>query len=55
MQIILLIIYIFISYLIALMGKNRKFGFYGYLFLSILLSPIIGLLLVIASDSKKER
>jgi len=54
MHLITLIIYIFLSYLIALIGKNRKFGFYGYFFLSLLLTPIIGILLVIASDSRKK-
>lgn len=41
------------SILVGLLGRNRKFGFWGYFFASILLSPIIGLLLVVASDKRK--
>jgi len=48
-------IYLFLCYIIASIGKNRKFGFYAYLFLSIILTPIMGLLLVIASDKKKDK
>ena len=38
-----------LSILVAYFGRNRKFGFWGYLFASLLLTPIMGLLLVIAS------
>lgn len=40
-------------FIVGLLGKNRKFGFWGYFFGSIVLTPIIGLLLVLASDSRK--
>ena len=43
-------LYFAFSYLLARIGANRKFGFWGYLFASLLLSPAIGCLLVIASD-----
>ncbi len=43
-----------LSLIVGLLGKNRKFGFWGYFFGSILLTPIIGLLLVLASDEKPE-
>lgn len=42
-------------FVVGLLGQNRKMGFWGYFFGSILLSPIIGLLLVLASDPKKEK
>ena len=44
---------VILSLIIGLMGANRKFGFWGYFFGSILLTPIIGLLLVLASDPRK--
>jgi hypothetical protein len=47
------LLYFLICLIIALAGLNRKFGFWGYLFASLLLTPAIGLLLVIASDRKK--
>lgn len=40
------------SVVIGLMGRNRKMGFWGYFFGSLLLTPVIGLLLVLASDAK---
>ncbi|MBF0451358.1 MAG: hypothetical protein HQK75_11700 [Candidatus Magnetomorum sp.] len=45
-------IYFMICLFIGLFGANRKFGFWGYFFGSILLTPIIGLLLVLASDKR---
>ncbi|MDM8550062.1 hypothetical protein QUF72_08300 [Desulfobacterales bacterium HSG2] len=41
------------SLLIAVAGTNRKMGFWGYLFCSITLSPVIGLMMVLVSDKKK--
>ncbi len=54
MPIVLILTYILICYLVALTGRNRKFGFWGYFFASILLTPIMGILLVIASDTRNE-
>ena len=45
-------VWIGLSLAIGLMGVNRKFGFWGYFFGSLMLSPAIGLLLVLASDKK---
>jgi hypothetical protein len=39
---------------IAFFGTNRKFGFWGYFFASMLLTPLIGLLLVISSDDPNK-
>jgi hypothetical protein len=41
--------WIFLSLLIATGGRRYRFGFWGYFFSSVLLSPIIGLLLLIAA------
>ena len=54
MPIVTVLVYLVICYIVALIGRNRKFGFWGYFFLSILLTPIIGLLTVVASDSRKK-
>ncbi len=37
------------SVIIAYLGRHLRFGFWGYFFASILLTPIIGLLLLIAA------
>ena len=41
------------SLLIGILGRNRVMGFWGYFFGSILLSPIVGLLLLIVSGKKR--
>jgi len=44
--------YIGLSCFVAYLGRERKFGFWGYLAASLLLDPIVGLLLVLASDRR---
>jgi hypothetical protein len=51
-MIVLILIYLLLSLVMGLLGRNRKFGFWGYFFGSIVLTPLIGLLLVLASDSR---
>jgi amino acid transporter len=38
---------------VAFFGRDRKWGFWGYFFASLLMSPIVGLLFVLASDKPK--
>lgn len=51
-MIILVLLYIFIAAIVGFSGRGRKFGAWGYFFASILLTPVIGLLLVLASDRR---
>jgi hypothetical protein len=44
-----------LSVAIAFLGRNLRFGFWGYLFGSILLSPAIGLLLLFAGIPLRKR
>jgi len=53
-QLIVVAIHIGLSFFIALLGMNRKLGFWGYFFGSLLLTPIIGILLVLASDPRRR-
>jgi hypothetical protein len=46
--------WILFSILIGLLGQNRKIGFWGAFLFSFLLSPIIGLLITIVSDSAQS-
>jgi len=43
--------WILFSVLIGLLGQNRKIGFLGAFLFSLLLSPIIGLIITLFSDS----
>lgn len=47
--------YLLICMVTAAIGYNRKLGFWGYFFASILLTPLIGLLLVIVSSKNPAR
>jgi len=42
--------YIAACLFIALLGVNRRFGFWGYFFASVLLTPLIGIILIAASS-----
>jgi hypothetical protein len=46
----LIVLYVVASWIIALLGKNRRFGFWGYFFASLLLTPAVGILLYFATD-----
>jgi len=45
-------IYFAACIVLAFAGKNRKMGFWGYLFCSIILSPVIGLMVLSVSEKK---
>ncbi len=48
------IAYLIASLVVAFLGMNRKLGFWGYFFASLLLSPLVGIILVLASDVRKD-
>ena len=47
-----ILILVLLSVVVAFLGRDRKFGFWGYFVCSLLLTPLIGGLLVIASDRR---
>ena len=46
--------WLILAVVIGFFGRNRRFRFWGYFFASVLLTPIIGLLLLIAAIPVKE-
>ena len=46
------LVYVSIAAIIAFAGRRRKFRFWGYFFAGIVLTPIMSLLLVFASDRR---
>jgi hypothetical protein len=46
--------WILLSIIIALLGSNKKMGFWGILFCSLLFSPAVGLIVLITSARKKS-
>jgi Zn-dependent protease len=51
---VLLFGYLAVCLALGYLGRWRKMGFWGYFFASILLTPPLGLLLLVASDPKKQ-
>jgi hypothetical protein len=49
----IILLYILLALVVAILGRNRKFGFWGYFFCSILFTPFLGILFVIASEKIK--
>ena len=48
-------LYILTCMLIATFARHRKWGFWGYLWVSLLASPLMGLLFVLADDKPPRR
>ena len=46
------LVYVSLAAIIAYAGRRRKFGGWGYFFAGIVLTPLMGLLLVLASDRR---
>jgi hypothetical protein len=47
-----LIAYLALCYIVGLLGQDRKFGLWGTAAISFVFTPVIGLLVVLASDKK---
>lgn len=54
-MLVLVIAWVIASVLIGFMGRRQRFGFWGYFFGSMLLSPILGLLLLIGATPTREQ
>lgn len=52
---IVFLFWVLASVVVAFVGRKRKFGFWGYLFSSLLFTPLVGFMLVLASDAKPTR
>jgi hypothetical protein len=49
-QLLLIAIYLSAAVLVAYLGRRRKWGYWGYLWSSVLFTPLLGLLFVLAAD-----
>lgn len=47
------LVYVGLCFLVATVGKKRPLGFWGYFFSSFLLTPLVGLLLLMAAGKKR--
>ncbi len=46
------VVYIGLALLVGYFGKDRKFGLWGYFFASLIFTPLVGLIMALASDKK---
>lgn len=52
---VLFVLYVLGSLLVAVVGRHRKWGFWGYFWASLLMSPVLGALFVLAGDPQPRR
>jgi len=55
MHYVILVVWVLGSFVIGLFGSKYRFGFWGYFFGSILLTPLVGLLLLAAAIPPKRK
>jgi len=48
----ILLTWLGVSMLIGILGRRKRFGFFGNFLVSLLLSPFIGVLMLLASDDR---
>jgi len=47
---IIILAYLALCVLVAHLGRRRKWGYWGYLWASVLFTPLMGILFVLAAD-----
>lgn len=52
--VILTVLYILAALLVGALGQRRKWGFWGYFWASLVMSPLIGLLFVLAGEKPRR-
>ena len=52
---VFLILYVAFCWLLAFVGRNAKFSFWGNFWVSIIFTPIIGILVLLAQDLRPEK
>ena len=52
MSLFAVVAYAALCYLVGLLGKDRKFGLWGLAAISFVFTPVIGILILLASDKK---
>lgn len=53
--IVIALVYLGLCFCLALLGRNRKFGYWGYFFVSLFLTPVVGAIALIGSDKRPKK
>jgi hypothetical protein len=51
-SLILLVPLIFCAWFLGIVGRNYKFGFWGNFLISLLFTPIVGVIVILAQDRR---
>lgn len=51
---ILITSYTLASFVVGFAGRNREFGFWGYFFFSLIVTPVIGLLAIVGGAPRSK-
>lgn len=51
---VILLAYLGLCFCIALAGSRRKFGYWGYFFCSLFMTPIVGTIVLFGSDNRPK-
>lgn len=54
-MIVIAFAYLGLCFIVALIGTNRKFGYWGYFFCSLFFTPPIGALILLGSDKRPAK
>lgn len=54
-QILAVVVYLLLCVVVAFLGRKRKWGYWGYLWSSVLFTPFFGSLFVLAGDPPPRR
>lgn len=49
------LVWIFASWIIGLLGRHKRYGYFGNFLISFIFSPIVGLIVILASDDRRRR
>ncbi len=49
----MIVIVVLSALVIGFLGRRHRFGFWGYFFATLLLTPVVGLLMLIAASGSK--
>jgi len=54
-MIIPVLLWIFASWIIGLLGRNKRYGYFGNFLISFIFSPLVGLIVILAADDRRRR
>lgn len=54
-EIIIVILYVILSVIVAVLGRQKTIGFWGFFFFSMVFTPVVGLAILIIAKERGTR